>query len=103
MNGPKRKQKIAVDPNNKNWTVKSSIAYKYLKKYDVHTMQTKPVQMRRKMNTDGIGHQLHKETSSYLSDLDALFAKKTPLVKNGMTVQKLSIRAYFEQKKRGIV
>lgn len=102
--GVKRKQRISVDPNNKNWSVKSSIAYKFLRKYDIKKMQTKPVQFKKKLNTDGIGHHLHKETSSYLADLDALFTKKDPRpTKTGMTVQKLSIRAYFEQKRRGII
>eukprot|EP00835_Amoeboradix_gromovi_P001794 NODE_89_length_21810_cov_0.170098.p15 type:complete len:109 gc:universal NODE_89_length_21810_cov_0.170098:19433-19759(+) len=102
--GPKRKQKITADPNNKSWTVKSSVAYKYLRKYDIKQMKSKPVQMRKKLNTDGIGHQLHKETSCYLADLDALFSKKSQTQnKNGMNVQKLSIQAYFDRKKRGIV
>ena len=102
--GPKFKQRFGTDPNNSNWTIQNSIGYKFLEKYDIKTMKTTPVRLKKKLNSDGIGHQLHKETSSYLSDLDALFTKNVPKKdKTGMTIQKLSVQEYFAQKKRGIV
>eukprot|EP00834_Sanchytrium_tribonematis_P001060 NODE_22_length_42145_cov_1.310612.p34 type:complete len:108 gc:universal NODE_22_length_42145_cov_1.310612:13484-13161(-) len=105
MAGPRQRQRIAVDPNNQRWNTKNSVAHNYLKKYNVDQMKSSQVRLKKKMNSDGIGHQIFKETASYLSDLDSLFTKnkKEDGNKSGMNNQKLSIEQYFERKKRGIV